>query len=112
MWPMSSKKVMKARRFWASHFEGPYLDMEYKGAQPPEAIAKPSVEQFKMYQEAAKGWIKYITISPEHDDDFELIRYCAANGVVVSMGHSSATYEEALMAVANGATSMTHVYKA
>lgn len=92
------------------HFEGPYLDMEYKGAQPPEAIAKPSVEQFKMYQEAAKGWIKYITISPEHDEDFELIRYCSENGVVVSMGHSSATYEKALMAVANGVTSMTHVY--
>ncbi len=92
------------------HFEGPYLDMEYKGAQPPEAIAVPSVEQFKMYQAAAKGWIKYITISPEHDADFELIRYCAAKGVVVSMGHSSAAYEEALMAIANGATSMTHVY--
>ena len=29
------------------HFEGPYLDMEYKGAQPPEAIAKATVEQFK-----------------------------------------------------------------
>lgn len=92
------------------HFEGPYLDMAYKGAQPPEAIAKPSVEQFKMYQDASKGWIKYMTISPEHDEDFELIRYCAEHGVVVSMGHSSATYEEALMAVANGATSMTHVY--
>ena len=92
------------------HFEGPYLDMEYKGAQPPEAIAKPVVEQFKMYQAAAKGWIKYITVSPEHDEDFELIRYCASHGVVVSMGHSSATYEEALMGVANGATSMTHVY--
>ena len=39
------------------HFEGPYLDMNYKGAQPPEAIAVPSVEQFKMYQEAAKGWL-------------------------------------------------------
>ncbi|MFW5677188.1 MAG: amidohydrolase family protein, partial [Acetivibrio ethanolgignens] len=51
------------------HFEGPYLDMQYKGAQPPEAIAEPSVEQFKMYQEAAKGWIKYITVSPEHDKD-------------------------------------------
>ena len=35
------------------HFEGPYLDMEYKGAQPPEAIAEPSVEQFEMYQKAA-----------------------------------------------------------
>lgn len=92
------------------HFEGPYLDMEYKGAQPPEAIAKPSVEQFAGYQEAAKGWIKYITLAPEQDKDFALTRYCSQNGVVVSMGHSAATYEEALMGIANGAVSMTHVY--
>ena len=92
------------------HFEGPYLDMQYKGAQPPEAIAKATVEQFKKYQEAAKGWIKYITLAPERDEDHALTRYCASHGVVVSMGHSAATYEEALMGVANGATSMTHVY--
>lgn len=92
------------------HFEGPYLDMDYKGAQPPEAIAKAAVEQFKRYQEAANGLIKYITLAPEHDEDFALTRYCHENGVVVSMGHSSATYEQALMGIANGATSMTHVY--
>lgn len=92
------------------HFEGPYLDMEYKGAQPPEAIAKPTVEQFKMYQEAAHGMIKYITMAPEHDPEFALTKYCSQNGVVVSMGHSSASYEQALMGIANGAMSMTHVY--
>lgn len=92
------------------HFEGPYLDMDYKGAQPPEAIAAPSVEQFKLYQEAAKGLIKYMTLATEHDENFELTHYCRDNGVVVSMGHSSATYEQAVMGVANGATSMTHVY--
>ena len=92
------------------HFEGPYLDMEYKGAQPPEAIAKPTVEQFKMYQEAAHGMIKYITMAPEHDPEFALTKYCSQNGVVVSMGHSSATYEQALMGIANGAMNMTHVY--
>ncbi|MCD7908234.1 MAG: N-acetylglucosamine-6-phosphate deacetylase [Clostridium sp.] len=92
------------------HFEGPYLDMEYKGAQPPEAIATAAVEQFKRYQEAAEGMIKYITLAPEHDEDFALTRYCSENGVVVSMGHSSATYEQALLGIANGATSMTHVY--
>ena len=92
------------------HFEGPYLDMDYKGAQPPEAIAVPSVEQFAGYQEAPKGWIKYITLAPEHDPDMALTRYCSQHGVVVSMGHSSATYEQALMGIANGATSMTHVY--
>lgn len=92
------------------HFEGPYLDMDYKGAQPPEAIAQATVEQFKMYQEAASGLIKYITLAPEHDEDFALTKYCKETGVVVSMGHSSATYEQALMGIANGATSMTHVY--
>lgn len=92
------------------HFEGPYLDMEYKGAQPPEAIAVPSVEQFQMYQEAAEGLIRYITMAPEHDPDFALTRYCSQNGVVVSIGHTSSTYEQVLLAVANGAMSMTHVY--
>lgn len=92
------------------HFEGPYLDMGAKGAQPPEAIAKASVEQFQMYQEAADGLIKYITLAPEHDEDFKLTKYCAQNGVVVSMGHSAATYDQTLMGIANGATSMTHVY--
>lgn len=92
------------------HFEGPYLDMDYKGAQPPEAIAKPAVEQFREFQEAAKGLIKYITLAPEHDKDFALTRYCSSHGVVVSMGHSSVDYETALLGIANGATSMTHVY--
>ena len=92
------------------HFEGPYQDMEYKGAQPPEAIAAATVEQFKEYQEAAKGLIKYITLAPEHDKDFALTKYCKETGVVVSMGHSAATYEQAVMGIANGATSMTHVY--
>ncbi len=92
------------------HFEGPYLDMEYKGAQPPEAIAKPTVEQFERYQECANGLIKYITIAPEHDEDFALIHHLVATGVVPSIGHSSATYEQVLLAVANGCCSMTHVY--
>lgn len=92
------------------HFEGPYLDMEYKGAQPPEAIARASVEEFSRYQAAARGHIKYITLAPELDEDFALTRYCKETGVVVSMGHSAATYEQALLGIANGASSMTHVY--
>ncbi|MBQ4601031.1 MAG: N-acetylglucosamine-6-phosphate deacetylase [Oscillospiraceae bacterium] len=92
------------------HFEGPYLDMKYKGAQPQQHIAKPSIEQFKRYQAAAKGNIRYITMATETDEDFALTRYLSENGVVVSIGHSAATYEQACMAYANGAKSMTHVY--
>ena len=92
------------------HFEGPYLDMKYKGAQPEQFIAKPTIEQFKHYQEAARGHIKLVTIATETDEDFALTRYLADNGVVVSIGHSASTYDQAVMAYANGASSMTHVY--
>ena len=92
------------------HFEGPYLDMVYKGAQPEQHIVKPTIEQFKKYQKAANGLIKYIAMATETDEDFALTRYCAENGVVVSIGHSAATYEQAVRAYAYGARSMTHVY--
>lgn len=92
------------------HFEGPYLDMDYKGAQPPEAIAKADVAQFQAYQQAAEGLIRYITLAPELDENYALTQYCREHGVVVSMGHSAATYEQAVLGVANGVTSMTHVY--
>ena len=92
------------------HFEGPYLDMVYKGAQPEQHIVKPTIEQFKKYQKAANGLIKYITMATETDEDFALTRYYAENGVVVSIGHSAATYEQAVRAYAYGARSMTHVY--
>jgi N-acetylglucosamine-6-phosphate deacetylase len=92
------------------HFEGPYLDMKYKGAQPEPFIVKPTIEQFERYQTAAKGHIKVITMATETDDDFALTKYLSERGVVVSIGHSAATYEQAVMAYANGANSMTHVY--
>ena len=92
------------------HFEGPFLDMQYKGAQPPEHIRKPNVDEFKEFQKAAKGHIKIMTMATEHDDDFKLTEYASQNGVMVSMGHSGATYEQAVMGVAHGAKSMTHVF--
>ena len=92
------------------HFEGPYLDQAKKGAQPEEFILDADVEQFRHYQETAGGLIHYITLAPEHDKDFELTRWCAANGVVVSMGHTSGSYKDAEMGIANGAKTMTHVY--
>jgi N-acetylglucosamine-6-phosphate deacetylase len=99
-------------RILGIHFEGPYLDMAKKGAQPAAAIVPPSVEEFKEYQKAAHNLIKVITLAPEHDKDFALTRYASTHGTVVSMGHTSATYEQAMMAVANGASSITHTYNA
>lgn len=106
------KEGYEGARILGIHFEGPYLDMDYKGAQPPEAIVPPTIEEFKEYQEAADNLIRVITLAPEHDPDFALTRYASSHGVTVSMGHSAATYQQALMAVANGAGSITHTYNA
>ena len=92
------------------HFEGPYISKEFKGAQPEEYIVKPNIEEFKQYQKDAKGLIRIITIAPEEDDNYELIKYCVANGVNVSLGHSAATYKQAQDAIELGATCFTHTY--
>ena len=97
---------------WGIHFEGPYLNKAHKGAQPEEYCVKPDIEQFKRYQKAAHGLIKYITMAVENDEDYALTKYCSQNNVVVSIGHSNATYEQAVQAYAHGARSMTHVYNA
>ncbi len=94
------------------HFEGPYLNMKHKGAQPPEAIVPPSVEEFIEYQNAARGTIRVITVATENDAGFALTRYCAEHGVRVSIGHTDADYEQAMLAAANGAVSITHTFNA
>lgn len=92
------------------HFEGPYLDQVFKGAQPEQYCVKPDVEQFKRYYEASDHLIKIMTMACEHDEDFKLTKFCVDHGIVVSQGHSGATFEEARLAIANGAKSMTHVF--
>lgn len=92
------------------HFEGPYLDMKYKGAQPEEYIVPPTIESFKNYQKAASGLIKYMTLATERDENFDLTKYCTENGVIVSIGHSASTYQEAILAHAYGAKSITHTF--
>jgi N-acetylglucosamine-6-phosphate deacetylase len=105
-----AKEDVKGTQIVGVHFEGPFLDEQYKGAQPLEFITKPSLELFKEYEEASGNLIKVITMAPEKDEDFELIKYCASRNITVSMGHSAASYDQALIAAANGARSMTHVF--
>lgn len=92
------------------HFEGPYLDVEKRGAQPLDCLQKPDVEQFKKFQEASNNLIKVITIASDLDPDYKLTKYLASEGIKVSMGHSSANYKETALAFANGAISQTHVF--
>lgn len=92
------------------HLEGPYLDVEKRGAQPLECLQKADITQFKRYQEASENLIKIVTIASDLDPEYHLTKYLASQGICVSMGHSSANYKETALAFANGAISQTHVF--
>ena len=92
------------------HLEGPWISPDYRGAQPEEALSLASIADFRKLQEEAGGLIHRVTLAPERDPGFQLIRYCKEQGVRVSLGHSGAGYQTAKAAAESGASSVTHVF--
>jgi len=94
------------------HLEGPYISKEKKGAQNPEFIRPPSIQELKEYWEISGGNIKTITIAPEVEGALEFISYARRLGIYISLGHTNATYEKAKAAIYAGANRATHLYNA
>ena len=94
------------------HLEGPFLSARYRGAQPEEYLHNPDLGLFEKFQKAARGKILLTTISPELEGATAFTTALTASGVRVAIGHSAASYEEAMAAIAAGAVSATHVMNA
>ncbi|MCW3082177.1 N-acetylglucosamine-6-phosphate deacetylase [Segetibacter sp.] len=93
------------------HVEGPWINKAKKGAHAEQYIHSPTVEQAKALLEYGKGAITMITLAPEvcSTDVIELIQ---SYGVVISAGHSNATFEEANEGFLKGINAATHLYNA
>lgn len=92
------------------NLEGPFVSGEAIGAQNPNYLQMPSIET---YQEMVKGYEdvpKSITIAPELEGAGELINYLARQGILVSAGHSQATYDDMVAAMNCGLSHTTHLY--
>ncbi len=94
------------------HLEGPFIAAKYKGAQPLEYVAVPVSEVFDSYNEASGNSIRIVTLAPEVDGAKDFIRHLTEKGVVSSIGHTGATYEDIQTAVELGASNVTHTYNA
>ena len=92
------------------HFEGPFLSKERRGAQPAQFLQLPSAEYLERLLRAASGNARILTIAPELFGAMPCIDAARSLGMVVSIGHTDATYEQARVAVAHGAHHATHVY--
>ena len=91
------------------HLEGPFLAREYKGAMPEHLLKQNDIPLVRHYQELAGGKVRYITISPELDGVQDMIPTLKELGITVGIGHSGATYDQTMSAIAQGAAVGTHV---
>jgi N-acetylglucosamine-6-phosphate deacetylase len=100
-----------AKGFMGLHLEGPYLNAKRRGAHIAEFIKKATLAEVKTLLEHADGVVKMMTIAPELQDE-EVIELLLAHNVVLSMGHSDASFEQATEAYNKGITTTTHLFNA
>jgi N-acetylglucosamine-6-phosphate deacetylase len=93
------------------HLEGPWISKEKKGAHVEAFIHKPRRDELDSLLEKGKGIVKMITLAPEQCDD-EIIQRIMDNGILVSAGHSNATYAQAKHAFDMGVPAATHLFNA
>ena len=98
---------IKGAKVIGAHLEGPFINKIYKGAQNGSYIVNPSYELVKKYEDV----IKVITYAPEEDKNLEFTKDIKRNtNIVLSIGHSAATFIEARDAIRLGASNITHTF--
>lgn len=107
----ASGRISNGARFLGLHLEGPYFAMTQRGAQDPRHIRDPDPTEYMQilgHTNAIRRW----SIAPERKGAIQFGRLLAEKGILPSMAHTDAVYEEALEAFQNGYTLLTHFYSA
>jgi N-acetylglucosamine-6-phosphate deacetylase len=97
--------------FLGLHLEGPFLNAARRGAHPEKYIKKATLELVERWINRADGVIKMMTIAPELQDD-AVVNYLNDHGVILSSGHSNATYQQGKSFLSNPVKAVTHLYNA
>jgi N-acetylglucosamine-6-phosphate deacetylase len=93
------------------HLEGPWINPIKRGAHIESLIHSPTLSEAKELLEYGKGVIRIITLAPEVCSK-EVVDLILSYGIIISAGHSNATYREAMTSFVNGITAVTHLYNA
>ena len=91
------------------HLEGPYFAKSQKGAQDERYIAEPKREHYEKILERCPEIARW-TVAAELPGALELGRYLKSRGILASLGHTDAMYDDAILALENGYTLLTHFY--
>ncbi len=94
------------------HLEGPFLNPAKCGAQNKKSFIKPTVSSLKKLVSGYEDIIKIITVAPELSGALKVVEKCVSLKIKVNMGHSNATYREALDGKKAGASGISHIFNA
>lgn len=95
-----------------AHLEGPFISPEAIGAQNPNYLLPPSISAYNEMVGDCEDAVVSITLAPEVDGAKDLIKYLSDKGIVCSIGHTKASYEQAMEAIECGACHSTHLFNA
>lgn len=95
-------------RILGVHVEGPYIDLEYRGAQLASMVRTPDEDEYQAWFDT--GVVKIVTVAPEIEHGFDFIEAAAKQGVRLSVGHSQASIDDVVRAADCGATQATHIF--
>jgi N-acetylglucosamine-6-phosphate deacetylase len=109
LYKQANANNLNGARFVGLHLEGPYFAMSQRGAQDPRYIRNPDPEEYKDILSRSSD-IRRWSAAPELKGAIEFAHYLKSKGILVSMGHTDAIYEEALAAFENGFSLATHFY--
>ena len=108
--------VADGSQILGSYVEGKFGSLAKNGAQNAKYITPPNFEEFHSMWAASDGTLKVISIAPENDENFQFIKHLstfkadAYNNIVIAMGHTNATYQQAMAAIDAGVSRATHTY--
>ncbi|MDO9546909.1 MAG: N-acetylglucosamine-6-phosphate deacetylase [Pelolinea sp.] len=94
------------------HLEGPYLNIEKKGAFNPIWLRKPDIEEVNSIIKVGKGWIKQVTLAPELENAEIIAKAFRDANIIVALGHSNTDFETASNALKSDFLHVTHTFNA
>jgi N-acetylglucosamine-6-phosphate deacetylase len=95
-----------------AHLEGPFISRRRPGAMDPATFIDPDEQALQRLLHAGAGGVRMMTLAPELPGALDMIRALGRAGVIASIGHSDATYDETRAAVDAGARCATHTFNA
>lgn len=103
---------LEGARLLGAYIEGPYINKKNKGAHSEEYIRELNMEEVEEIVARSRGAANVFILAPEKDHAAAVINYLTAQGIKVAIGHSSATYSEAIGAIENRASIAVHTFNA